>query len=76
MRRCFEKNQAVKDFDIKQKNQFKKNRGSSRVEGSGLQLVVIPYFFDPPEIPIYVRSFKLMFVSGNKPLNSDELREN
>ena len=51
MRSCFEKNRAVKHFDIMQKNQFeKKNRGSSRVEGSGLQLGVIPYFLTPREI--------------------------
>ena len=46
----FEKNGGAKDFDFKQKNQFeKKNRGSSRVEGSGLQLGIIPYIFWPPE---------------------------
>ena len=67
MRRCFEKNRAPKDFDIKQKNYFeKKNRELSRVEGSGLQLGMIPYFFAPPrEIPFYVRYFRLMSVSGN-----------
>ena len=55
------------NFDFKQKkNQFeKKNRGSSRVEGSGLHLGIIPYFFDPREITFYVRYFKSMFVSGN-----------
>ena len=48
------------------KNQFeKKNRGSSRFEGSCLQLGVIPYFFDPQEIPFYVRYFRPMFVSSN-----------
>ena len=53
MKRCFEKNGAAEDFDFKQNNQFeKKNRGSSRVEGSGLQLGMIPYFFDPPRNPI------------------------
>ena len=46
MRRRFEKNGGAKDFDFMQKNQFeKKNRGSSRVEGSGLQLGMIPYFY-------------------------------
>ena len=50
MRRCFEKSREAKDFDIKQKNYFeKKNRELSRVEGSGLQLGMIPYFFAPPE---------------------------
>ena len=53
MKRRFEKNGADKDFDFKKKNQFeKKNRGSSRVEGSGLQLGMIPYFFYPPKNPI------------------------
>ena len=66
MKRCFEKNGAAEDFDFKQNNQFeKKNRGPSRVEGSGLQLGMIPYFFDTREIPFYVRFFKPMFVSGN-----------
>ena len=50
MKRRFEKNGAAKDFDFKQKKSiWKKNRGSSRVEGSGLQLGMIPYFFWPPE---------------------------
>ena len=49
MRRFFEKSREAKDFDIKQKNYFeKKNRELSRVEGSGLQLGMIPYFFAPP----------------------------
>ena len=54
MKRCFEKNGAAKDFDFKQKKSIwkKKNRGSSRVEGSGLQLGMIPYFFDPSRNPI------------------------
>ena len=52
----WKKSGGAKDFDFKQKNQFeKKNMGSSRVEDSGLQLGMIPYFFDPREIPFYVR---------------------
>ena len=66
MRRCFEKNGGAKDFDFKQKKSIWKKRGSSRVEGSGLQIGVIPtIFFTPLEIPFYVRYFKPMFVSGN-----------
>ena len=33
------------------KSIWKKNRGPSRVEGSGLQLGMIPYSFDPPRNP-------------------------
>ena len=65
MKRRFEKNGAAKDFDFKQKKSiWNKNRGSSRVEGSGLQLGMIPYFLTPREVPHYVRYFKPMFVSG------------
>ena len=78
MRRCFEKSRAPKDFDIKQKKLFwkKKNRGSSRVEGSGLQLGVIPYFFDPWEIPFFVRYFKPMLTPKQaKDLEKIEIRK-
>ena len=50
MKSCFEKNGAAKDSHFKKKNQFeKKNMGSSRFEGSGHQLGMIPYFFWTPE---------------------------
>ena len=49
MKRCFEKNGAAKDSHFKKKNQFekKKNMGSSRVQGSGLQFGMIPFFLPP-----------------------------
>ena len=68
MRRYFEKNmEGPKTLTLSKKNQFekKKNRGSSRFEGSGLQLGMIPFLFDPQEITFYVRYFRPMFVSGN-----------
>ena len=66
MRRRFEKNGGAKDFDFRQKNQFeKKGRGSSRVQGSGLQLGMMPYFLALREIPFCVRYLRSMFVSGN-----------
>ena len=43
----WKKNGGAKDFDFKQENSIWKKRGSSRVEGSGLQLGVLAYFFDP-----------------------------
>ena len=44
----FWKNGEAKDFDFRQKkSQTEKKRGSSRVESSGLQLGMIPYFFAP-----------------------------
>ena len=52
-RNLFQRNGAAKDFDFKEKKSiWKKNRGSSRVEGSALQLGMIPYFFGPPRNPI------------------------
>ena len=45
----WKKNGGAKEFDFKQKkSNWKKNRGLSRVEGSGIQLGMIPYFFGPP----------------------------
>ena len=49
MRMCFEKNGGAKDLTLSKKMNLKKKiGGSSRVEGSGFQLGVIPYFFYPP----------------------------
>ena len=61
MRRCFEDNGGAKGFDLKQKkNQFeKKNRGSSRVEGSG---PVEIFFFAPVANKTYVRYSRQLFV--------------
>ena len=54
------KNGGAKDFDFKQKNQFeKKNRETSRFEGSGLQLWMIPYFFLPTPEKSHFMSFIL-----------------
>ena len=45
----WKKMERPKTLTLSKKDKFeKKNRGSSRVEGSGLQLGMIPYFFDSP----------------------------
>ena len=77
MKRYFEKMVRPKTFTLEKKNQLeKKNRGSSRVEGSGLQLGMIPYFFNPREIPLYVRFFlSPCLFPVIYPLTGDGLRE-
>ena len=67
----FWKKEGPKTLTFSKKNQFKKkNRGSSRVEGSGLQIGTFPNFFlTTLGISFFVRYFKRMFVFGNCPLN-------
>ena len=75
---CFEKNGAAKDFDFKQKkNQFKKkNMGSSRVEGSGLQLRMIPFFLTPDKSQFMSVILSPCLFPVINPKTGDGLREN
>ena len=62
----FWKNGAAKVFDFNQKNQFEKKIGGHlELRALAFNSGWSPIFLNPREIPLFVRYFKPMFVSGN-----------